>query len=285
MLTDFIKETISAGGTGNLTLSGAVSGFISWNTAFSTSREFYYCIEDGTSREIGQGHLTTSTNFVRDKVLGTLVSGTWDFTAPAAINATTAALVFSGGSSLSMPFNLPFPNNQVGSTATALIPANIAGSNTAVGSAAPNRVMFWYVFVQSSMELASISFYVETSAASCNSEFGLYDIQSNGQGGKLIATTGAVSVTTTGFKTGSVTHIWLPAGWYIAACVSDHASNNPNFTFANGCWGSGAGVSANINYLRWRSDTSATSLAATALSTSLVEESAAACPKIWLTPT
>ena len=79
MLGNWIKETTTTTGTGNITLAGAVSGFASFDSQFpnATLRYFNYIIESGTSREIGIGHLTSSTTLVRDNVLATLVSGTY----------------------------------------------------------------------------------------------------------------------------------------------------------------------------------------------------------------
>lgn len=75
-LANFVKETISAGGTGNLTLSGAVdAAHISINTAIGTNQRFKYVAKDGNDYEVGIGYLSASTTLVRDAVLETVVSG------------------------------------------------------------------------------------------------------------------------------------------------------------------------------------------------------------------
>jgi hypothetical protein len=76
MIADRVKELSASTGTGALTLSGAVTGFESFNTAFGVGPSFDYCIEsvDGTtgapngSWEIGTGHLSGATTLVRDTV-------------------------------------------------------------------------------------------------------------------------------------------------------------------------------------------------------------------------
>lgn len=72
---DRVKETTTSTGTGNLTLAGAATGFQSFNTAFGTNVPFEYAIEavDGSGSptgdwEVGVGHLSASTTFVRDTV-------------------------------------------------------------------------------------------------------------------------------------------------------------------------------------------------------------------------
>lgn len=68
MYRDRVKETTTTTGTGNVTLAGAVTGFQSFNTAFTVGPGFYYTITDNTDWEIGQGHLSASTTLVRDIV-------------------------------------------------------------------------------------------------------------------------------------------------------------------------------------------------------------------------
>lgn len=73
---DRVKESSTSTGTGNFTLDGAVAGYVTFNSAFSTTVQFYYCIEavdaDGIATddwEVGIGHLSNSTTLVRDYVL------------------------------------------------------------------------------------------------------------------------------------------------------------------------------------------------------------------------
>ena len=81
VLVNFASETISAGGTGNLTVSGAVdSAHVTLNNAIGLDHYFNYVIKDGNNREEGIGHLSASTTVVRDLALETIVSGTLDNT-------------------------------------------------------------------------------------------------------------------------------------------------------------------------------------------------------------
>jgi hypothetical protein len=69
-LADRVKETTSTTGTGSLSLSGAVSGFQTFNAAFSTTKFFYYVLLDvnGTDWETGEGYLSGASTLVRNRI-------------------------------------------------------------------------------------------------------------------------------------------------------------------------------------------------------------------------
>jgi len=90
MLGNFVKQAVSSGGTGNLTLGSADTGYSTLDTVVGQNVFVPYTIEDG-DRETGIGYLSDATTFVRSTIHDTLVSGTYDNTAPTAINVTTAA--------------------------------------------------------------------------------------------------------------------------------------------------------------------------------------------------
>src|SRR3974390_610467 len=79
-----VAETTETAGSGALTLDGARLGFQIFNAAFGVgaTNYFYYIIEavDGSNLptgdwEYGIGHLTTTTNFVRDNILSSSNAG------------------------------------------------------------------------------------------------------------------------------------------------------------------------------------------------------------------
>lgn len=65
---DRVKETSVTTGTGNITLAGAVSQFITFNTAFGLNKRFQYAIygTTGTEWESGIGYLSGTTTLVRE---------------------------------------------------------------------------------------------------------------------------------------------------------------------------------------------------------------------------
>lgn len=72
---DRVKETSTTTGSGVLTLAGAATGFITFNTAFSTNKPFYYVIDGGSEWEVGLGYLSGSTTLVRQAILASSNSG------------------------------------------------------------------------------------------------------------------------------------------------------------------------------------------------------------------
>ena len=74
---DRVKETSTTTGTGDFTLAGAVSQFLTFSSRFGTGAinaadPFYYAIvgQTGTEWEVGRGHLSGATTLVRDVVFG-----------------------------------------------------------------------------------------------------------------------------------------------------------------------------------------------------------------------
>ena len=78
VLNDRVKETSTTSGTGNFTLAGASTGFITFNSGIGTSNTTYYTIhEQGTNNfEVGLGTLTGSTTLQRDTVLSNSAGNT-----------------------------------------------------------------------------------------------------------------------------------------------------------------------------------------------------------------
>jgi len=77
VIADRVKETTTTGGTGTVTLAGAVAGFQSFS-AIGNSNSTYYTITDSTNGtwEVGIGTYTASgTTLSRDTVLSSSSSG------------------------------------------------------------------------------------------------------------------------------------------------------------------------------------------------------------------
>ena len=72
---DRVSETTSTTGTGTLTLNGAVTGFQSFSSAFTTGTIIYYTITDGTAWEVGSGTFTSPSTLSRDVVIASSNAG------------------------------------------------------------------------------------------------------------------------------------------------------------------------------------------------------------------
>jgi hypothetical protein len=87
MLGTWIYQTTTTTGTGNLTLA-SVSGYPEFSTQFASGQRFQYQILDdstGAPIESGVGYLSSGA-LVRERIECTMVSGTFDNTAPTAVS-------------------------------------------------------------------------------------------------------------------------------------------------------------------------------------------------------
>ena len=78
VINDRVKETSTTQGTGDITLAGASTGFVTFNSGIGTSNTTYYTIfEQGTNNfEVGLGTLSASTTLQRDTVLSNSAGNT-----------------------------------------------------------------------------------------------------------------------------------------------------------------------------------------------------------------
>lgn len=76
-VADRVKETTTTTGTGDITLAGAATGYVSFNTAIGQNIFFYYCIAQQTPGEweVGLGYLSGSTTLVRTTITASSNSG------------------------------------------------------------------------------------------------------------------------------------------------------------------------------------------------------------------
>lgn len=77
LFADRVKETSTTTGTGSVTLGGAATNFVGFNSAFGTNVRFYYAIvhQSAAEWEVGEGYLSGSTTLVRDDVHSSSNSG------------------------------------------------------------------------------------------------------------------------------------------------------------------------------------------------------------------
>ena len=61
LIADRVQQNTSTTGTGTINLTGTLTGFQSFSTAFATGSQIYYALSDGTNWEVGIGTLTTGS--------------------------------------------------------------------------------------------------------------------------------------------------------------------------------------------------------------------------------
>ncbi|MEX0300490.1 MAG: hypothetical protein AB3N28_15560, partial [Kordiimonas sp.] len=94
MLANRVREFTTTVGTGNITLGGAFAGHVRFADAFAVADSVIYVVEDGDNYEIGTGTLADENTLVRSAVSETLVDGTLDKDAPAAIDLSGEARIY-----------------------------------------------------------------------------------------------------------------------------------------------------------------------------------------------
>lgn len=217
-----VKETSTSTGVGNLTLAGAVAAFVTFNTAFGLNRPLHYIILHDTDNtwEVGIGHLSASTTFVRDIILDNSSGGI------TAINFASGGLTIiatpTAGSLFGSP---PYCFNRAGQGGQTLRNANEQFTNTITHTQVVDRVYGtrWITFAGLEIDQAHIE--CMTGVASALTKIALYRLDQAGDARQRIAScrTNTFDCATTGLKTASLDEgaIYLPPGEYGLFLVSN----------------------------------------------------------------
>ena len=226
MLANMVQETVSVGGTGNITLGGASAGFNSFSDYFADGPGISYWIADGNDWETGIGHLTTTqTVLVRDDILRRSVAGVVT-DLPAAMNVSTSATVSVRPSALMQPASFLTFNSGVGQYDA---PDNIKVLDQSFLMTA-NRLYLVSSYFLFPRKIAQIGVDVNVaSGGGTNARCGYYTANPDGSPGTLIMDSGNIDITTVGIKmvpaaswvAGGPNPILLPAGHYYSAWVTD----------------------------------------------------------------
>lgn len=231
MLGNWIRETTTTTGTGNLTVS-SVSGYPTINTLFPVNERFYYSILDdstGAPIECGIGYLSASTTLVRERPVASMVSGTYDATAVSAVSLAsgTKRVIVAALSQSFMPA-LPYAGAITG-TGKHVGSGNVFASQSAGTSNCidtSGRLNLWPFLLTYGGEFDAFVVQVSTAQADKIMRIGLYGTKgSNGQPSDLIVEgSTTVDLGSTGVKTTTFTSRVLAPGWYYMAEVADATS-------------------------------------------------------------
>lgn len=224
MLANWTKQPVTAGGTGTLTLGAAPDGFVSIETAIGVGKALWYSIEDGTSRELGIGHLSASNTLVRDSVRETLVGGTLTRSSPSPINVSTSATVSLTAAAQSMICAHPghFYAQSGGITGMcSLGHVDESGGNFTFGA---SNYLFAAPFLWGASKLIThASVWVKTAFNPSTVRMGLYEYAASGGPGRKMAEWDVTTNTTGPKEVALATPLWLPSGWYymLAQCSTN----------------------------------------------------------------
>lgn len=89
---DLVQETTATTGTGTVTLAQMV-GWARFSDRFANNDRVYYSIRNGSNWEVGFGTYVASNQIARTTILGTLVAGTANWSAPTAITLAGSSTV------------------------------------------------------------------------------------------------------------------------------------------------------------------------------------------------
>lgn len=219
MFGNRVRETTTTTGTGNVTLAGAVTNYVTCNAKFGLNRRFAYWIEDDVNNawEEGIGYLSATTTLVRDTIKDNSLGTT------ALINfAAGTKTVRASPSESSLIATLPFVRNAATAGKT-MRPANWRGSNGTEGGLTANRLaLFPFLYLQSEI-VTSLKVRVSTAVAASKARVGVWEIAPDGEPGQLILESGDLDTTTLGLKSSAVTATRITAGWYWVGLLADAA--------------------------------------------------------------
>ena len=201
MLANWVKEAVTGTpGGGNISLAGAVTGFIAFTTAFKDQQLVHYSIEDGNNREIGIGTFTTSgAVLARSIILETLVSGTHDNLAPTAVTLTSAAIVSCTPSANSLLPATDYSDNAGTDNLLYDVYLPNFASSKAARALFNNRTYLMPFYITAPVTLSGLGVEILTLAAgAADQELGLYIRDTTDNSFTLLDRTGNVDISSAG---------------------------------------------------------------------------------------
>jgi hypothetical protein len=145
-LGDRVRETTATTGTGNITLGGAVSGFISFSSVLSNADTTFYAIIFGNQWEVGIGTYVSASNIIqRTTVLSSSNSGSLvDFTSGTKniiITQPAERAVYVDGLSVAAANSATVPNSLLANSTITINGVTIALGGSSSVVPAPNPLV------------------------------------------------------------------------------------------------------------------------------------------------
>lgn len=221
MLGNWIKMSTTTVGTGNLTVS-SVSGYPTIADQFATSQRFAYTLADSALAplERGIGYMNSTPELVREAVLATYASSTYDGSNPSAVSLAsgTKYVLVSEGAQTYMGAMPGIWANGI----KCYGPPLIVGSGSTLAVTA-DRCYAFPCIAQGDSDIDAVLFRVTTGGAAGKLGAGaIYSVGRDGLPGVILATGSSVAVDSTGNKTSTFTR-FRPPPRFFAAFLSDGA--------------------------------------------------------------
>lgn len=222
MLGNWIKQTTTTTGTGNLTLS-AVSGYPTALSQFAVGEQMSYVILDdatGLPIEGGIGSINVSGNLVREIVRRTYSGGSYTGASPTAVSLPAGTKsVICAASSLSSLAARP------GTWANSVKGYGDANAITASGTITlvADRAYAIPFMAAVDSEIDAIAFRVTTAGAAGKlAKAAIFSVGNDGLPGVKLAESGTIAIDATGLKLATFSR-FSPPPTYFACLLSDGA--------------------------------------------------------------
>lgn len=227
MLANWVSETTATTGTGTISLGGAASAdVLPVSAQFSSGDYVSYTIKDNNNREAGVGIVTSGSpwtlarNIVHEKLEGGVHSIAPSVGLDLSGNAVVSLNIFSQSEGL----YLSDWGNPVTGYGHHLVGINLGGSTNDYYEQTPNLLRLVTHLCPRPFLLSKLTMEVTTSASGAQAKIGIWKSVSENSAGDVIAESGLLDCSTTGYKSYSFTPILMPAGLYCVGCVSNNAS-------------------------------------------------------------
>lgn len=226
LLANMCKETVSVGGTGNITLDGAVSGFNTFSDYFADADSIAYWIQDGNDWECGVGTYVSATPaLARTEILQKSVSGVIT-DLPTALDVSTSATVSVRPNALMnmagyYSADWPTVNPQF---EEGVFPPNIVKTIDGKLRGNDDAPFFPGVF-QFPYRLTKLGIWITTvDGSATDTRAAIYGALPDGTPGSLIVATGNLSGAATGEIFETVGPILIPAGLCYFSAKTDSST-------------------------------------------------------------
>lgn len=283
MLPNWTKATTTTTGTGTISLA-TITNFPLPSKSSVVGEYVGYSIETSDNKyESGIGKIAASNTLERTKCLSTYDGTTYDSSSGTKLTLAAGTHTVYITTLAETGFEaMPFP--LVGPTNATVMSTHLNSTQANVATAAAQRNTVYPFRLETAGTLTAMGVNCSVLGATSTTLLGLYEPDSNGRPGRLVAQiSSALDTSSTGWKQQAVlTPVRLNPGWYWAAlCVT--AGSNPSFT-GGGCNIHAFGTSAQNNLTNIREDATATTMADPFPSTNLtyISGSAGANPYIGL---
>lgn len=218
---NWIRQTTTTTGTGNLTLS-TVSGYAAFSDYFASSTRFKYQILDdstGAPIESGIGYLSGGA-LVREKIESTMVSGVLDISTPSAVTLGAGTKRVICADTMSTVQRVA-PGVWAASYKTYGDMGNIGSASNLTVTADRAYAVPFAAGVDA--EIDALIFRVTTAAVAGKlAKVAIWSYGTDGLPGVSLAESATIAVDSTGIKTGTFT-AFRPPSRFFACFVSDGA--------------------------------------------------------------